>query len=305
MKIDSMHQSKKNIQGIFWILIGSASFSLLLALAKLNSNHLNSSYIVLFYKFFMLLFIIPWVFSEGIKVLYSKKIILYFISALFSTSASLCLFYSLKSLNLASVTSLGYLEKVLLSLIGILHFREASSKSKLLAILVSFIAAIIIVQPNIFEIQSSHLSFDNKYFYVFCSIILWVAHCITVKLIGRHDSDKTQSFYTILFTVVIAAFSTNLTADNFSNITINKVNLFYLIIMAFCSLLRVFCGFKALKNTDLSVVVPFGYSKIIFSALFGALFFAEYPNPSAYLGFILLIACAFLLLRSEQKITKL
>jgi S-adenosylmethionine uptake transporter len=58
--------------------------------------------------------------------------------------------------------------------------------------------------------------------------------------------------------------------------------------------------FNALKS-DLSVVIPFRYTKLIFSGILSYLLFSETPDPRAYIGYALIIAAGLLLLYSEAR----
>jgi drug/metabolite transporter (DMT)-like permease len=296
-----------NLRGIFYMLLSAASVSFLLSFAKLSGQNLKSNQVVFCYKAIMFLIILPWIFSKGIKILHSKKVHLYLLSSFFSTIASICLIHSLKYIELANVTCLGLLEKVLLSLIGLFYFKERYSHIKILAITLSFLAASIIIDPNFSK-------FDSNYLYVFASIILWVIHCVIVKIIGKTDSDRTQAFYNILFTLFISAVPTlilwkfesfnGLTfpiPQTFQGFSTPDINILWLFFMAVLSLIRMIASFKALQNCDLSVVMPFGYAKIIFSSLIGFFLFSEAPSDRAYIGFIILTLCAYLLLNEENK----
>ena len=289
------------------MLMSAASVSFLLGFAKLSGQNLKSNQVVFCYKAIMFVIVLPWIFSKGIKILHSKKVHLYLLSSFFSTIASICLIHSLKYIELANVTCLGLLEKVLLSLIGLIYFKESYAHTKILAIILSFFAAIIIVDPNFSKI-------DSNYFYVFASIILWVIHCVIVKIIGRTDADRTQAFYNILFTLLVSALPTLILwkfesfnwvvfpiPQSFQGFSIGDLNILWLFLMAIFSLIRVIASFKALQNCDLSVVMPFGYAKIIFSSLLGLFLFSEMPSDRAYIGFIILTLCAYLLLKEENK----
>jgi drug/metabolite transporter (DMT)-like permease len=40
---------------------------------------------------------------------------------------------------------------------------------------------------------------------------------------------------------------------------------------------------------NLSIIMPFGYTKIIFAGFFGAILFREYPLINHYIGYALII----------------
>lgn len=290
-------ETVNNAKGIVFMLIDALSVSILFASVKFLTKDISSSQIVFLYKLITLFIILPYILKDGSRYLRTQKIKLYLIGGTLSTIASLCLMYGMQHVPLANATSLNYLEKVLLSIIGILYFKERYTNIKLISILASFIGAVIVVQPDIFYTKSLLTKFDSNYLYIFISIILWVLYCITVKMLGRTEHTKTQLFYAVLISTIVsfpAALST------WSSEKLNSNHVKILLLISSCYLIRSISSFKAMKHGDLSIVIPFGYSKILFTAMIGALIFNETPSLGSYVGYFIIIASGVALITQKR-----
>jgi len=306
-----------NIHGIMFMLLDALSVSILFTAIKFLTKDIPSNQVVFLYKFIVLIAILPWIFKDGFKALRTQKFPLYLIGGIFSTIASLCLMHSFKYIPLANATSLNYLEKVLLAAAGIICFHEKFSITKLAAIITSFIGAIIVVQPNIFTEAPRFITPDKHYLFIFASIILWVIYCITVKILGRTEATKTQVFYAIGISTIVsfpAAFinwqpGAFMGVDwmrpegfiNLESFALQQHHLPLLLLVCGCYLTRSIASFKAMKCGDLSVIMPFGYSKILFTGLMGFYIFNETPSFNSCIGYLLIIASGICLIRAERK----
>ena len=300
-----MHKSyDDNIRGIGFMLLHALAAAILFASVKTLTKDINSSQVVFFYKFSLLLIILPWVFKDGLKSIYTKKIKTYLIGSLLGCSATLCLMHGLQYLPLANVTSLGYMEKILLSLIGIYYFKEKIILSKILATFISLIGAIIVIYPNI---NHGHFyGFDHHYCFIFVSIILWVSYCLTIKSLSKTEELKTQSFYTIFFSTLISipvAFinwqQNGLELISWQSIGLELKHIPIILLMALSYFTISISAFKSFKYGELSIIAPFGYAKIIFSGLLGMILFNEYPAMHEYIGYVFIAISGWYIARKK------
>ena len=60
---------------------------------------------------------------------------------------------------------------------------------------------------------------------------------------------------------------------------------------------------QAMKSADVSLVMPFDFSKLIWASLFGFFFFAEIPSYWTYLGGgIIFVSATYVAYRERQSI---
>ncbi len=275
------------------MLISNFATALLLTVSKSLSNIISPTTIVFAYKLALLLLISIWILFTGFKVIYTKKLHLYALGALFSTFGSICLHTAISTIPVASATCLGYMEKIILVMLGIILFKEKATFKKFMALGLGVIGAIVIFN----NLNFSHIEIGYKY--IALSIILWVMYCLTIKFIGDLEHLKTQVFYNTFFTVILTSF---ISLPKFAFINNHNTLLIFspafflpILLMAFCYMVRLICSFKALQLGELSVVAPVGFSKVVFSGIISALFFAQYPTINELIGYSMIMTATFIL----------
>lgn len=288
-----------NPKAIALMILHAFAAATLLMLMKILVKDIKSSQVVFFYKLTLLVLIMPWVLKEGYLALKTNRLKTYFFGGIFGTSATLCLMYGVQYLPLANVTILGYLEKVLLVAIGLFFYKEKLNNKKIVAILVCFIGAVIVSLPE----AKSFLLFNKYYIYIYASIILWVIYCLIVKSLSSTENIKSQTFYTILFSTLFSFPVAFIKWQGFiplefieCEVTIKHIPI--IMLTAICYFVISVSFFKSMKLGNLSVITPFGYTKIIFAALYGLIIFQEYPSSEKILGYALIILASWYLMAS-------
>lgn len=321
---------KKNLFGISFMLLNAISIAVLYTAVKELRTDLDSNLIVFLYKFSILVCILPWVFKNGLAGLRTKKFPLHALRGFLSISGSLCLFFAIKFIELTDITAIGYLEQVLLVLVGIFLFKEASSTTKYVASLASFLGAVLVIYPDIIVLQEGSWiptlsphglkgDFNEYYIFVFLSILFWGSNCVVIKLLGKTEETRTQMFYVLLFSCIYAyplafldwvedgelfagiPYYTAVGHHAFHELGLGMEHVPYLALLGLCYFIHSIAFYKALSYADFSVVIPFDYSRLIFAGIFGYFFYLETPEFGSYWGYLLIVISGIALVRSENR----
>ncbi len=145
-------------------------------------------------------------------------------------------------------------------------------------------------------------------------MLLWTINSSVVKLLGKTESNRTQLFYVSLISVLVSLPTAMFTwstqsiggldilwideVSPFNNFD-NKV-MYLLLIVAFMHFLHVTCYFQSLKVGEMSVVIPFDYSRLIIGGMLGYFFFGSDPSISSYIGYFLILASGVYLLKIQM-----
>jgi S-adenosylmethionine uptake transporter len=319
---------QNNLFGIAMMLLHAIALSVLYAVIKELTKEINSNVAVFLYKFGLFISVIPWCLWGGFKDLKTKRIWLHVFRGFLSVFGSLSMFYAIKHIGLSDVTAVAYLEQIILLIIGILYFKEAATKIKFIVIIASFIGALLIIKPDYILWAMGSISghpyplntnVNSYYAFVFLAIGFWSLNSTVIKILGKTEKTKVQLFYVMLFSSIIAfpmAFMDWETAFHlvgnidirypysfidFSTLGLKPIHLLFIAVLALCYFLHVIGHFKALKHAELSVVIPFEYTRLVFAGIFGYLFFSEVPLIPSYFGYALIISAGLCLFRSERK----
>lgn len=286
---------KNNFLAINLMIIHALAGASLFILMKFITKNLSSNQVVFLYKTFLLILLMPWLlYKGGVNNLKTKKFNIYLLGSFFGTSGTLCLMYALQHVPVANATILGYLEKILLICIGVGYYKEKITTKMIIAIIACLLAAILIVIPKI----NNQFEFNSYYLYIFLSIFLWVAYCLTIKYLGEKDNMKCQTFYNTLlssvlsFLVLIFFKQTDEPLLDYDNI-IKVIDLIFLVSLMYMAILLSLI--KSLREGELSIITPFGYSKPVFAAILGFLVFQEAPTNAQILAYIVIISSSWYL----------
>ncbi len=321
-----------NAYGIFFMLLNTFSLALLYAVSKQVTQTMPSTQVVFFYKIIVFIMAMPWMFRIGISVFQTPQLKLHIIRGFLSICGSMFFVYGLKHAGLTSSTALGYLEQVLWVIIGVTYFKEKMTGTKIIAIMISIVGAVLIVSPKLFKgiynwvetgtWSNEASSFNYYYIYIICGILFWAANSTVIKVLGRTAKNETQVFYVMLFAMIFGApaalikwsfvdygFVTLPAFSGLQEVSISSSQWIYLTILAICYFIHVISFFLSMRYSDMSVIAPFEYSKMVFTGFFGVIIFSEIPSIESFIGYVAIIAGGVVMAYGEyryrQKIRKM
>jgi drug/metabolite transporter (DMT)-like permease len=317
-----------NLYGIFFMLLNSMAMALLYAIMKYMTKTLSSSQVVFFYKFGLFLCILPWVFKDGFKSIITTKFKLHILRGALSITAALFMMAAIANCNLVDATAIGYMEQVLLVIVGILYLKELATSSKIIGVIASFFGVLIVIYPEIIQFDGNIVpvlfqkkdfdSFNHYYIYAIIATALWAANSLVVKELGKTEKTKTQLFYVLFFSSLISypvafikwgwleAAGLHFPAPSeyisFFDVGFKLYHFKYIVVLALCYFFHSFAVFRSYRSGEISTIAPFYYSKLVFIGALGYYWFGETPAANElYIGYGLIISAGVILIRSEAR----
>lgn len=306
----------QTLYGILMMLLSTFTLALnFVAVKYLTQLGWTSSLVVCITRFLLLVAIIPWCITGGFKQnLATKRLPLHMLRAFFSTAGALTLYFAFAHIALVDGATICYLEQVILVLIGIIYFGEPITKSKSLAISMAFIGAVLVLHP---EWWRGHIGLQYTSIYhliALLSVLFYAANSLSVKILGKTESTKTQLFYNLLFSTffswpfAVAKFDYSsiipqfITWVDLTTFVFNKQVLYLLLAVTAINFVRATSFINSVKFSDLSLVMPFYYTNVVFVGFLGYYFFNETVKIGSLIGYVFIITAAVLLAKSEIKI---
>ena len=320
----------REIYGISFMLVNTLVLAILDVAARILGADLPSPVIVFFYKFGLFILITPWVLKEGVLRLKTKRLWMHASRSLLSVLGVISFFHGLKFVDMADAAALENIQYLIVVLVGLFFFRERFTKTKMVAVICGFLGVIFVINPMLFldllqskgKIETDLLQNLQKYKYTLIAMFLWSGNTILVKVLGNTEHNKTQLFYLLLFASIwsLIVVFVRWGVTEFMGLSLNAVprftsfgyftelisiklelkHLALLLLMATCYFIHGIAYFLSLKS-ELSVVIPFRYTKLLFSAILGYLIFGEVSSYVAYFGYVLIIGSGLILFRYEIK----
>ncbi len=285
------YKPNKKVAGIIMMLLHALSLAILYSVQKKATEVLPPNQIAFLYKLAVLLFVFPWCFmGKGLKHnLKTNKIGIHAARGAFSIMGSICFLYGLKYINATDAAAITFLENVIIVLIGILYFKEELNYSRILLIVFGAIGAMLIIQPGFSKV-------NFNYVYLFMALMFWAFNNMSIKVLGRTERSRAQLFYVTVFSCLL---SFPLSLYQWEPVSYQALK--YIIIMALLYLVHLVAIFKAFKFADFSVVMPFDYSRLIFTGIVCYFVFHEVPDVYKIIGYCSIILGGLILIQYEAR----
>ena len=200
------------------------------------------------------------------------------------------LFYlALKEIPLADATALAFTSPIVVTILAPFLLKESVGFRRWAAVLAGFAGILMIVQPGFdeFRIGSLYAIGAGAAFALF-------------QLTTRQLADQEAPMVTVLYTALVGAVIMNALMPSLW-ITPTAKDALLLFAMATLAASGQAFLIYAFVAAPAAVVAPFFYSTIIVATTVGYFVFGEFPNPLAWVGIALVIACGVYIAIREAK----
>ncbi len=282
----------KNQLGFLYMFLSVIAFSLMDVLVKWSENYPVGE--VLFFRgicgFIPIFFLIP---KDRYKDFYkTNRPKLHFARCTSGLIALVSIFIALRSLPLATVTSISFAAPIFTTLMSIFFLSEKVGIYRWLAVFVGFFGIIIITQPGI-----SDLNYYYIYPIIFCIGLSYVA--IAIRQLSSSEPVWLIAFY----------FSFSISILGLFTLPFGWVmpSLIDFVLLCFVGLLGGIANLflsQSYKLSEVSLVTPLKYLGLVFAILFGYFIWNEIPTFKTLLGALLVIASSIIIFRREIYLKK-
>ena len=284
--------NKSVLNGIGLMIIATVLFSVMHASIKYMSSSLHPFEIAFFRNLFGLIVIAPWFIRYGLQPLKTKKIKLHIARSFFNVIAMLSFFYSLSIAPLADVASLAFTAPLFASILAVVFLKEIIGIKRIVAIILGFIGAIIVIDPVYSSINNGHIL-------TLLSASVWSVSLIIIKILGRTESSVTITSYMVIIMIPLSGIAAYF---YWETPTIN--DLIFLVIIGISGTAAQMLLAQALRQGDTSIIMPFDFLKLIWAVGIGYLFFFEVPSINTWLGSIIIFLSTLYIAYREKVLSK-
>lgn len=205
----------------------------------------------------------------GLQV--ARSVLLLCATAFFFTGVSL--------IPLSDATALMMVNPVLITLGAAVFLGEALGPRRIVGIIVALGGALIVIRPgsDVFSLAA---------LLPLCAAICYSAYILVTRKVGARESVWTSLFYTgLVGTVILSAIVP------FFWVTPDLTAIGLMVMVVAFGTMGQLTLIRAYSIGEASMLAPYSYTGFIFASLWGALFFAEYPDQWSVIG-ALVIASA-------------
>jgi drug/metabolite transporter (DMT)-like permease len=198
-------------------------------------------------------------------------------------------FYAISQLNISVVVAISFTAPLFTAILAVYFFKDKPNIHQIFALLVGFFGVYVVVSPD-------SKDFDPMCLLVLVSTMFWGVSGILIKKLSQTDGAMQTTFYMTFFMMLMVA---PLALYEWKNPTMDEY--LWLFGVAVSSNLLQYSLAKSLGYADFSVVLPFDFTRLIFSSGIAYIFFHETMEPNTVIGSVVILSAAFYAALNERK----
>ena len=286
------------LKAISFMLLASFCFSLGLLFSKFVVHDTNHAMIVFVRSVFAAFLLTPFLIKKpgGSSETKSNNRVtwLNFVEGLIGCLSTLTILLAISYMSMPEVTSITNTTPVFAILLSAVLLGEGMTLRSFLAIMVSFLALIILLKPE----GDKMLNMGGVYALI--TALLWASRTVIGKILNvKNKQDKAFIlFYTKLFTAVFA--SPLIVGEKLPELT----NTFFICASSAASILGNFFLLYACILAPVRIVTPLYFSEVIFSSILSYIFFGEELIHSVFIGAVMVLFAVLILVNDKDKLDK-
>ncbi len=214
-----------------------------------------------------------------------------FLRCVFGTSGLIANFYAIDKLNIADANMLNKLSPFFAILISIPILKEKPKKIDILAVIVAFLGAMLIVRPT-----GSNMQLVPALIGLYGGFGAGAAY-VFVRKLGK-KGERTP-IIVLCFSIFSTAVSIPFIAVNY--VPLKPMQLICLVMAGLSATIGQFGITSAYKYAPAKEISVFDYTQVIFAAILGMLFLGELPQAMSFTGYVIIIGVAVLRWRYNLK----
>ncbi|UWQ07960.1 DMT family transporter [Aliiroseovarius crassostreae] len=209
--------------------------------------------------------------------------------ALSSVIAMGSAFYAFTVLPLAEVYALLFATPLLITALSALLLGEPVRLQRWAAVLVGLVGVIVVLRPGVTEISTGHIA-------ALTAACMSALGSIIMRRIGGQERTAVMILYPMLSSILFMG-----AALPFVYVPMGLSDLGLSASVGLMSVVAQFCLIAAYRAAPAAVVAPTQYSQILWATVFGAVFFAEFPDIWVGVGASIVIGSGVFIVWRESR----
>ncbi|MEM7194065.1 MAG: DMT family transporter [Pseudomonadota bacterium] len=232
-----------------------------------------------------------------------------YIKATLAFSSYTTFYLAIALLPLADVATITFAAPIIVTVLSAIVFRDPVGPRRWIGVFLGFVAIVLVVGP------SGHINNAGAVLAALAALTYAVS-TITTRFIHQDDTASVTAFYTVLVYLAGCLITASVVIGMGLYGAEEPISLAFLfrewshpshlhqwifLTMGAVATAGFYCLVKAYMVAEFSAVAPFEYTYILWSVLFGFLFWNEIPSTTTAFGIVLLISSNLYILNREMK----
>jgi drug/metabolite transporter (DMT)-like permease len=261
------------------LLVGEFFLVIMGAIIRAISEDISVIQIVFLRNLLSMIIILFSIWRMSNVSLSSNKHGLLFVRGLLGVTTMFCLYFAFSKVALAEVGAIKAMTPLIIPLFGVLLLAERINGLTLVALVLAFVATLIIIQPNSLGSSANMLA----YFSAMAAAVLAALVKVIVRKLGATEPSSRIVFYFALYgSIATAPFAFWYWQP------MQLIHWFALAVIALVATIGQVAVTRAFAMANAGVIGLFSYFSIPFAALLGWWFWGDSITQSDLLGMLLL-----------------
>lgn len=287
-----MNENNNILKGIFCIIIAGFGFALMSLFVKLSGD--LPSMQKGFFRNIIAVFISSIPLIKHWKVIHIPKNkigwLVLISRSVFGTIGLVLNFYAISHISLADSSIIQKLAPFIILILSYIFFKEDMTKFQVFAIIIAFIGIVFIIKPSGSDIIS--MGALAALLGAFSSGVAYTC----VRYLGTHNisGEFIIFFFSSLSSLMLLPYLI------FDYKTMSSYQLLMLLLAGISATIGQYGVTFAYKFAAAKNISVFDYSQVLFSGIFGYIFFGEFPDFQSLIGYFIVVSVGIVLvLRSK------
>ena len=277
------------IQGIIWAVISCLFAAIQIAIVRhLSVDGVHPLVTVFYRNAIALVLFAPWAIRQGRSILKREKLWLYTVRGLAGFIAMILWFYALAHMPLPEAVALNFTAPLFATIAAAIMLRETVGWHRWAALIIGFCGVIIILRPGIETFKITSLL-------VLVVSFLWAINGVIIKQLTITEKPIAIVFYMAL---IMTPLSVPFALPYFHIPTGSQV--LWLVALGIIANLSQLTLSLAISKTDLSIITPFDFCRLVFTSIIAYYAFNETIDAYTLGGAIIILSSAAYIARREH-----
>lgn len=288
----------KRTQGILWKITAGAAFAGVNALVRhltggagTMANPLSADVIAFFQNIFACMIMLPIALQKGVRSFRSQYWGLHTIRIIAALGGILFFYYGLTYLPMGKVVALQFIGPVFSILGARLYLNESIGVERWMGIALAMGGGFVLTRPD----QALIAQGDPMGWAIL--LPLASAACLAIaKITGRELGLRNESPEFLALVLMVFMVPASLVPASFHWVTPAMGDFAFLMLLGAVGCLAHYATSRAYCLADVTLLLPFGFARIIFSIILGMMLFNEtHHDPTYWLGVATIAFGSFLI----------
>lgn len=280
------------VTAILVMLLSTLFLSVMQALVRYIGDDMSAIQVTFLRSIFGLIFILPFLVGKGRAGLVTHRPGLHALRGVLIAVSTVTFFWGLARVPLAEATVLSLVGIIFGSVGAVIFLGEPMRWRRWLAVGVSFLGTLVILRPGLIEPSLGAYA-------VLLSSITWGLALVVVKELSRTDSSLSIIAWSL---ILMTVFSFVMTIPVWRWPSLEEW--FVGALIGATATAGHFAMTKSLQLADATIVLPLNFTRLIWAALIGYVWFAEVPDVWTWVGSILIAGSVTYISRREAALRR-